>query len=191
MKTSPAPEIKRCNLKAKNAPSPSPPRSCSGKLTRVRNVSRAVLQISVSIPLADANLPTASSKGTGFLRRSPRPSSSPNSSSAQIESGYSLRVLSSRMSGSGVSMQAANFGKMLSRLSSVARRKDSSITESMPMSVPKRREATLDTASALPSSDPSDAIVADVPMQIGALFGEHRSRNRRTRTATSAPCRPR
>ncbi|MNJ38515.1 hypothetical protein D3C77_333640 [compost metagenome] len=65
------------------------------------------------------------------------------------------------------------------------------MTASGPMSVPNRRDATFATASARLSSDPSEAIVAEVPMQIGSLSGEHLSRRRRTRTATSAPWRPR
>ena len=56
---------------------------------------------------------------------------------------------------------------------------------------PNSREATAATAAARSSLRPSLAMVAEVPMQIGCVSGQSRSRTRRTSIATSAPCRPR
>ena len=111
----------------------------------------------------------------------------------QTASGCSFRTSSVSSAGSTDVKAGASFRRTSSSSSrsSVARRSDSYMTDSGPMGVPKRRDATFAPASARLISDPSFAMVAEVPMQIGALSGVHRLRRRRTRIATPPPWRPR
>ena len=73
-------------------------------------------------------------------------------------------------SGSSQSIATSSFSPSVAGLSegSVARSRLSSMTASVPIVVPNRRDATEATAAARSASSPSLAIVAEVPMQIGS-----------------------
>ena len=116
----------------------------------------------------------------------------PRRVSTHTASGCSRRAASGMSRGVPESMASPREGLTESAVAveSVMRSSVSVMTLLSAIWVPKSFEATPATTRFLSSSEPSLAIVADVPMH-RRFSGCSRSRTRRTSSATSAPWRPR
>ena len=188
--TLPAPLMNWCSLNAKR----DVPAGVLTSWAASRKRASASCATLTSTPAATERSPAASLNEIG-LARSGRPFSDnvrPRVSSTQTASGSLAKASRVGQANSVRARLADSWGRTAWRLRCglVARSKVSPITFSGGMSWPKSFVATSATTFFLSALEPVLDIVADVPTQM-SFSALKRSRKRRTKSATSAPCRPR